>query len=269
MVYPKNWHLNHIPWGRFYADARGCPFIISWCHRVSGLLLVGYVWFHIYTLRILSSPPIYDATMRFYSFSFSRILEWALAIPAIFHTFNGGRLILYEIFGYRNDASMICWMLGLSFGYLMLLAFFMLLGSQNVSPVFFWLITLVAGVVFAYRVASKMWRIPHSLSWKFQRITGAYLLILIPAHLLFMHLNHGMAHDATTVILRMQNPFIKGLNIILILGVLYHGGYGLWSLIGDYIGSKRYRLALGALVLIIMGSLAFVGIKLTLLVLHS
>ncbi len=124
---------------------RGWPFIIAWCHRIAGLLLVGYLWFHIYTLLSLSSPSSYDATMKFYGFFLFRILEWALAIPVIFHAFNGGRLIL-------------------------------------------------------------------------------------------------MAHEANTVAMRMQNYFIKAVDISLVLVVLYHAGYGLVSLTGDYLESRTLRM---------------------------
>lgn len=83
--------------------------------------------------------------MKFYGFFLFRILEWALAIPVIFHAFNGGRLIL-------------------------------------------------------------------------------------------------MAHEANTVAMRMQNYFIKAVDISLVLVVLYHAGYGLVSLTGDYLESRTLRM---------------------------
>jgi succinate dehydrogenase/fumarate reductase cytochrome b subunit len=146
--------------------------------------------------------------MKFYGFFLFRILEWALAIPVIFHAFNGGRLILYESFERRDDESMNRWLLWLSILYVALLGALMLMGNQSVSAVFFWL-AMPAGLTLAYGVASKVWTIQHSLLWKLQRITGAYLLILIPVHMLFMHLNYAMAHEANTVAMRMQNYFIK------------------------------------------------------------
>ena len=104
-----------------YATTRGWPYVLAWCHRIAGLLLIGYLWFHIYTLLSLSSPPRYDATMKFYGFFLFTILEWALAIPVIFHAFNGGRLILYESFETRDDESMIRWLLWLSILYVALM----------------------------------------------------------------------------------------------------------------------------------------------------
>ena len=249
-----------------YATTRGWPYVLAWCHRIAGLLLIGYVWFHIYTLLSLSSPPRYDATMKFYGFFLFRILEWALAIPVIFHALNGGRLILYESFETRDDESMIRWLLWLSALYVALLGALMLIGNQSVSAVFFWLTMIIAGLTLAYGVASKVWAIQHSLLWKLQRITGAYLLILIPAHMLFMHLNYAMAHEANTVAMRMQNYFIKAVDISLAVVVLYHAGYGLVSFIGDYLESRTLRMGLAGLVILVMLLFAAVGIRLTLVI---
>ena len=258
--------LSRIPLLSSYASTRGWPFIIAWCHRIAGLVLIGYLWFHIYTLLSLSTPPSYDATMKFYGSFLFMILEWALAIPVIFHALNGGRLILYESFERRDDESMTRWLLWLSILYVALLGALMLMGNQSVSAVFFWLIMLVAGLSLAYGVASKIWAIEHSLLWKLQRITGAYLLILIPAHMLFMHLNYAMAHEANTVAMRMQNYFIKAVDISLVLVVLYHAGYGLVSLTGDYLESRTLRMGLAGLVFLVMLLFAAVGIRLTLVI---
>ena len=249
-----------------YASNRGWPFVIAWCHRIAGLLLTGYLWFHIYTLLSLSSPPRYDAAMKFYGFLLFRFLEWALAVPVIFHAFNGGRLILYESFERRDDESMIRWLLLLSMLYAALLAAFMSIGNQSVSAFFFWLSMIVAGLILAYGVASKLWGIQHSVLWKLQRITGAYLLILIPAHMLFMHLNYSMAHDVNTVVMRMQSCFMKGVDISLIVVILYHAGYGLVSFIRDYLETRSLRMGLAVVVVLVMLFFGAVGIRLTLII---
>jgi succinate dehydrogenase hydrophobic anchor subunit len=204
--------------------------------------------------------------MKFYGFFLFRVLEWALAIPVIFHAFNGGRLILYESFERRDDESMIRWLLWLSMLYAALLGVFMLIDNQHVSAVFFWLTMLVAAVILAYGVAARLWGIQHSILWKFQRITGAYLLILVPSHMLFMHLNYAMAHDVNTVVTRIQNLFIKGVDISLIVVLLYHAGYGLVSFIGDYLESRSLRMGAAAVVILVMLLFGAVGVRLTLIV---
>ncbi len=105
-ILPK---LERLPVIATYARSRGWPFVLSWIHRISGILLILYVLFHIYTLSFLKSPDVFDAKMRFFSLFIFVFLEWALAIPVIIHAFNGGRLILYEIFGNRKDDALMRW----------------------------------------------------------------------------------------------------------------------------------------------------------------
>jgi succinate dehydrogenase / fumarate reductase cytochrome b subunit len=187
--------LENVPMVSFYAKTRGWPFVIAWLHRISGMLMVLYIWVHIYTLSFLATPDAYNAQMKLFGvFPFS-FLEWLLAVPIIFHALNGGRLILYEIFGSRNDESMIRWVLGLSATYFLLLGLLMVMGNQTVSPIFFWLIIFIIGTLPSYLVASKIRNMAGSITWKLQRISGAYLIVMIPAHLLFMHLQPAVGHE--------------------------------------------------------------------------
>ncbi len=256
--------LENVPIVSFYARTRGWPFVIAWIHRISGMLMVLYIGIHIYSLSFLASPDTYDAKMklfRFFPFSF---LEWLLAVPVIFHALNGGRLILYEIFGIRNDESMIRWVLGLSVGYCVLLGLLMVMGDQTVSPLFFWLIIFILAVLPGYLVVSKIWNVAASVTWKLQRISGAYLIIMIPAHLLFMHLQPAVGHEAGIVIARMQNGFIKFIDLTLVIGVLYHAGYGLTAIIRDYLGSRLLQTGMAFFIFFMMAVFAWIGIRLTL-----
>ena len=258
--------LETIPILSTYAKTRGWPYCIAWCHRFAGLLLVIFVWFHIITLSSLYSPPLYDAKMEIFGFFIFSILEWALAIPVMFHALNGGRLILYESFGIRNDESMIRWVLSLSFLYALSLGTWMLMGNQSASPVFFMLSMFVAGLTLGYGVVSRLWNTQHSIFWKLQRITGAFLLVMIPAHFLFMHLNPSLGHSAQVVIQRMQNVLIRAIDLTLAVGVIYHGGFGLLSVIGDYLSHRLLRIGLTALVVLVMAIFAYIGIKLTIVI---
>jgi succinate dehydrogenase hydrophobic anchor subunit len=105
-----------------------------------------------------------------------------------------------------------------------------------------------------------------SLGWKLQRITGGFLLIMIPAHMLFMHLNPTVAHQAGVVIIRMQNVFIKLVDLSLVLCVLYHAGYGLYSITKDYFSHKHTQLLSGFLITAIMVFFGWVGVKLTIFI---
>jgi succinate dehydrogenase hydrophobic anchor subunit len=138
------------------------------------------------------------------------------------------------------------------------------MGNQTVSSIFFWLIIFIVGILPGYVVASKIWNVAASITWKLQRISGAYLIVMIPAHLLFMHLQPTVGHEAGIVIARMQNGFIKFIDLTLVIGVLYHAGYGLTAIIRDYLRSRLLQTSLAYLIFLIMAVFAWISIRLTL-----
>jgi succinate dehydrogenase cytochrome b556 subunit len=253
--------LNRIPYVEFYARTRGWEFILSWSHRITGLLLVLYLWFHLITLSALSIPGAYDAKMALFSSPLIVFFEWLLAIPVIFHALNGGRLMLFEFYGYRDDAAMICRLFTLSAAYVGLSAVLMLLGNQSASPVFFWLTVFIIAVICGYAFLARIWRLGHSQFWKFQRVSGVFLLAMIPAHFLFMHLNPAAGKDSAVIIARMQHLFVKFIDLAMVLAVVYHGGYGLFSVGKDYIVSRRLQILMTVLVAAVMIWSAWMGLK--------
>jgi succinate dehydrogenase / fumarate reductase, cytochrome b subunit len=254
--------LKMMPLSARYARNRGGAFIISWCHRLTGILLVLFLLFHIYTLSSLSAPGAYESMMTLYKIPVLGFLEWALAVPVIFHALNGGRLILYESFRFRRNDVLLNWVAGLTLLYAAFSAALMVMGDQSVSPVFFWTAALAAGLTAAYGLYSRIRRTFHEPTWKFQRISGAFLLVMVPAHFLFMHLNPQIAKEAQEVVLRMQNPFIKLIDAVLVVSALYHGGYGLASILHDYAASKRIRVTGTTAVALAMAIAAWAGLKL-------
>ena len=258
--------VERLPMVSGYAKTRGWPFVIAWIHRITGILLVFYVLFHVYTLMSLQTPEAFDAKMRVFRIFVFVFLEWALAVPVIFHALNGGRLILYEIFGNRNDHGLIRWMWALSFLYVLLLGFMMILGNQSVTLGFFWLTALILSVSMGYGVGSKIRNTGTAISWKLQRISGSFLLIMVPAHMIFMHLSVITGHDASVVIARMQYFFVKIVDLGLIITVFFHGGYGLLAVLKDYIPSKSLQNIIAFAIVFVMVVFAWMGIKLILLI---
>ena len=256
--------LERVPLVSFYAKTRGWHYIICWCNRIAGLLLVIWLWLHIYFLAFLYTPSSYDGNMKIFRYFIFAFLQWVLSLPVIFHAFNGGRLILYEVFGKRNDESMIRWMFGLSVLYIGVVGLLMIMGNQSVSPFFFWLLMLLTALICGYGVARKLWHSEHSIFWKLQRMSGAFLLVLVPAHLLFMHLNPSIGMEASVVIERMQNWFIKAVDLVLVVAALYHGGYGLFSVLSEYLPSQILRKGLVCVVAFITIIFAWIGIRLML-----
>jgi len=233
------------------ARTRGWLYLASWGHRITGVLLVLYVCFHILTLSALGNPELFERKMRMFAAILPVFLEWCLAVPVIYHALNGGRLILYEVFGNRKDRTV---------------GFFMVLGNQSVSPVFFWVYMTVISCFITYMTAIRLRGSGASLAWKLQRVSGAFLLLMIPAHMLFMHLDPALGRDAQVIISRMDNGFIKLVDLLLVCGVLYHGGYGLLGIFRDYLPTRNIQLCCAAGVVVVMACFAWIGIKLVILI---
>jgi succinate dehydrogenase hydrophobic anchor subunit len=266
----KNNHILHklaqLPLVSLYAKTHGWPYLIAWCHRLAGIILVFYACFHIYTLSLLETPARYTAKMQIFGSPLFVFFEWLLAFPVIFHALNGGRLILYESFGNREDNAVIKWLLSFSAVYALFLGSMMIAGNQNVSALFFWFAMLVAALSLVYLVTLKIRHTAISNLWKLQRIGGVFLLIMIPAHLIFMHLNLATGHEAGVVVARMQSSFIKTVDIALILVVLFHGGYGLLSVAKDYLPSGFLQQMSAIIIFGVMIVFAWIGVRLVLVV---
>lgn len=241
---------------------RGWPYLAAWAHRITGGMLLLYVFLHIYTLSSLSDPARFDAKMKIFGFAFFVLLEFLLALPVIYHALNGGRLILYEVFENRRDQLVLKWVIGLGGLYTAMLAVFMLAGNQSVSAPFFWTYTAAAAGCLTYITVTRLRRSGASPFWKLQRISGAFLFLMVPAHMLFMHLNPAMGHDAQVIIARLGNPFIKFIDMLLVTAVLYHGSYGLFSIGQDYIRSAGARTGLLVGVTVAALGFAWTGLKL-------
>ncbi len=246
----------------YYANSRGWSFLISWGHRLAGLILVGYIFAHIYTLSLLFTPATFDADMKLLHSHVFSFLEWALAIPLIFHSLNGGRLILYELFHVREDEIVIRWMVIPGLIYILTVGFFFIGESPQMPVNIFWSIIVAISLIAFLIVFNKIWRTGNSILWKLQRITGASMIPILLGHMLFIHMNYLTGHDSKIILLRMQNPLIKGVDLVFIIFLLFHAGYGIFSIIADYIRPGPLLRSLTCLVIIVMVISAYFGIRL-------
>lgn len=257
--------LAQIPFIDKQVKAKGWPYLFAWAHRITALLLVIYLVFHIITLSSLTTPALFDEKMAALEAPLFIFLEWALAIPVIFHALNGGRLLAYELLEIRDEAFLLRSVVYGSLIYLLILAFFMILGNQNVPYIFFWLISLLFSLILTVPLflSLKSMFAYHGILWKLQRLTASLLLILIPAHMLFSHLSLSTGHNAGVIIARLSNPFIKVVDSLLLLSVLYHSLYGIYSIVNDYTRNAVYKFSVLALMILFFLVLAFMGLKMT------
>jgi succinate dehydrogenase hydrophobic membrane anchor protein len=252
--------LEKLPSLSFYARTRGWHFILAWLHRVTGILLVIIVWIHVVFLSSPYGMGTHEVRGQGLGSVISGLVQWVLAFPIIFHAFNGGRLMLYEIYGKRAEESLLRWMTGLSIIYLALLGVVMLMGNQGASAFFFWLVMIAGATILSYGVGARIWRLGHSIFWKLQRISATFLLVMIPAYMIFLHLAPVASQETGFMIPIMQKYFIQAVYLLMLLGTLYHAGYGLWSLVSDYLSSPTLRKGLALLVTLVMLVFGWVGV---------
>jgi succinate dehydrogenase hydrophobic membrane anchor protein len=253
--------MGRIPILSYYANSRGWSFLLSWAHRLAGLTLVGYMFAHIYTLSLLFDPATFDADMKFLDHFIFAFLEWCVAIPVIFHSLNGSRLILYELFHVREEELMIRSVVVLGCIYVLLVGFFFIEEGPQISAIIFWSITNAISISALLIILFKIWITRNSIMWKLQRITGVFMLPMLIGHMFFMHMNYLTGHDSKTILMRMQSPFIRGLDFVFIVFLLFHAGYGLFSIIADYIKPGPLLKSLTILIVIVMAVSAFYGIR--------
>ncbi|OEU49132.1 MAG: hypothetical protein BA861_07560 [Desulfobacterales bacterium S3730MH5] len=249
-----------------YARSRGWRFVMTWAHRIAGGILVLYVLFHTCTLSALHEPAVFASKMELFHTFIFRFLGWVLAVPVIFHALNGTRLILYESFRVRTDPTMIRWVFVLGAIYVLTLGFFMFMGNQEVSPGFFWLIIAIASAISSTILYKRLRHTQNGILWKLQRVSGAFLLPLVSGHMFFMHLNHRAGHDVDTILTRLSAPGMKALDFVFVSLVYFHAGYGLCTIIGDYVEDIRIRSGLRVLVIFVLGAFAYTGAKIILTV---
>lgn len=260
--------LEKVPFLSDLARSHGWHYVITWCHRISGVWAVAGLLFHIYLLSTLQMPGFYDR-MNLLSPPIALLLVWLAGLPVVFHALNGVRLILYESFGSRNDETMLRWTFGLTLLYATLFGMLVLLKNQNVLPLLFWPLFLVwflsipAALMMACMVAAKLWQSRHALYWKLQRVTGAFLLVAISAYVISPDLNRGIVQDMPTLIPRMQNTFIRVVCLLFAVFALYHGGYGLFSIGVDYLRKRSFRRLYAAAVAALFAVFLYVALRLT------
>ncbi|MDZ7760511.1 MAG: succinate dehydrogenase, hydrophobic membrane anchor protein [Desulfovermiculus sp.] len=242
--------------------SNGWPYILAWVHRITGLLLILYLFVHIATLSSLTSPEAYEQKMNIFTYPLFMFLEWLLAVPVIYHALNGGRLLAYELLGVRIDSFLIRCVFYLSLIYVVFLGILMIRGDQTVSSFFFWFFALIISLilVFILYLKQKYFFKRHSILWSLQRITAILLLVLIPAHMLFNHLNVSMGHDPDMIIRRLNSGFIKFIDIVILLSILYHAAYGLFSISNDYLEKQSYKNMSSVVIVIVMLVFVYFGL---------
>jgi succinate dehydrogenase hydrophobic anchor subunit len=233
----------------------GSAYLLAWAHRISGIGILLFLYAHIFTLSDLLEPAQFDSKMAWLDQVGLNYFGLMLALPVVFHALNGGRLMLYETFGNRRDEVLIAWVAGLTILYFVLLFFVMYF--WNISLALSTLdIALLISLALAGGFIIAVSKSKIGIFWKIQRISGAFLVIMIPVHLVFMHADPAAGHDSAVILSRIRgNMLIRVADFLIVVNALYHGAYGLISIAKDYLESET--LIRGAAILIAVVSILF------------
>jgi len=256
--------LERLPVLSCYAKTRGWYYVTSWLHRFTGIGL--FIALMVYTVAFPSwrTPNVFNPDVRIPAQPILVFLGLATSLIVSLHALNGGRLILYELFGRRNDESMMRWVFGLSVAYAATVALIMLMESRRVSTFFFWGAAFFFGAVAAAVVRSRLSGKRHSVLWKLQRLTGAFLFVTAPAYVLFLCLNPHAADGTNGTVLGMQHVFAQLTFLTMTTSALYHAGYGLFSIAADYVSPGVTRAGMTALIVILVAVLAVLAFRIVL-----
>jgi succinate dehydrogenase / fumarate reductase cytochrome b subunit len=249
-----------------YIYGHGWMFIVSWVHRITGIFLVLFVWWHFFTLSALKNPIWFDRIISTYNNDLMALLKWALAIPVLFHALNGLRIVAYESYGARKKMISMKWILFFTGLYSALLALFMINSDQHVTPSFYWIVSMSATIGLTSIVCVRIWQNKMSFFWKLHRASGIFLLIAIPAHILFMHLSPEIGHNSEIILARIKLPYVIVIDWLIAFALLYHCAYGLISMSKDYF-QKHISISIAyAFVFILTSYLFAVSVQLLLFV---
>jgi succinate dehydrogenase / fumarate reductase, cytochrome b subunit len=98
--------------------------MLAWVvQRVSGLLLLFYLFLHVLTINKLSQgPAAFDQAMSFFQRPAFKLLEIALLGTVVLHALNGIRITLIDLGMGREKQRQLFWLLALGIGGLIFLA---------------------------------------------------------------------------------------------------------------------------------------------------
>ncbi len=106
-----------------------------------------------------------------------------------------------------------------------------------------------------------------AIAWFFHRLTAIYLAVVLLVHFAVMHFIGDGVLTYDKVAARLVSPGWKVLDILFLYTGLYHGLYGLWNLLEDYIHNAFWRafiyfvLSFGGFALVTLGTITIVNFR--------
>jgi succinate dehydrogenase / fumarate reductase membrane anchor subunit len=90
-----------------------------------------------------------------------------------------------------------------------------------------------------------------ALPWLFQRVSGVYLAVVLFVHVIMLHVQIEGEVSWDAVAERASTPMWKMINISFLIVALFHGLYGLWIVLDDYVHAGWARVLIFSLISIV------------------
>jgi len=81
-----------------------------------------------------------------------------------------------------------------------------------------------------------------SLTWLLQRLSGVILFVMLVVHFTLMHYMGFEKRLYADVLRRLSNPLWKTFDLVFLSLALYHGWYGVWAVVQDYLTRDVWRI---------------------------
>lgn len=252
----------------------GSDQLIWYFFRVSGVLLIGLVFSHLFITHYLHAPSetTFDFVAERYANPLWRTADWALLLTAVWHGLLGARISVTDYIrraGWRTLVNSLLWVVGAIFtllGTITILTFDAEAARNNTGPLAgsFWIgdvlgyslyviaaITYLSVVLLAIYVLSEFRRgndviyrgDPGQYAWILHRATGLGIIGFLLIHILDIMLI-GLGRDVYDHTVEFYgHAFIIPMEIALVGAVIYHGLNGIRVTLIDFweLGVQRQR----------------------------
>jgi succinate dehydrogenase / fumarate reductase membrane anchor subunit len=255
-------------------SAMGSDQLIWYFFRVSGVLLIGLVFSHMFMTHYLHAPSEtnFDFVAARYANPLWRTADWALLLTAVWHGLLGARISVNDYIrrpGWRTVLNSTMMVIGLIFtllGTITILTFDEEAARNNTGPLAgsFWIgdllgyslyviaaVTYVATILLAVYLF-KEWRAGNNVfyrgdigqyAWALHRATGLGIIGFLLIHILDIMLI-GLGRDVYDHTVEFYaHAFIIPMEIALVGAVIYHGLNGIRVTLIDFweMGVEKQR----------------------------
>lgn len=273
----------------------GSEQLIWYFFRVSGVLLVGLTFSHLFMTHYLHAPSetTFDFVAKRYANPLWRTADWLLLLTALWHGLLGARIAVNDYVrtsGWRLLGNAAVYVVGLAFtavGTITILTFNEAAARDNTGPLAgsFWIgdilgysLYVIAAMTYLSAVLLAVWAIntlrrggalvyrgdSGQYAWVLHRATGLGIIAFLLVHILDILLI-GLGRDVYDHTVEFYGRlFIVPMEVALVGAVIYHSLNGLRITLIDFweVGVEKqrvmYYVALAGAVLLTLPSLVVI-----------